>query len=100
MRKSARTDVLDKAERAINGDRNNHYGPPTQDFARSAGVLNSLGYRAPGGREILPHDIAVMALAIKLSRIVWSPEVEDHWVDVAGYAACAYECVIEEGKDG
>lgn len=97
---SPRALMLNKAKGLITGDRNNHYGPPTQDFAKSAGILKALGYKGPDGREILPHDIAIMAMAIKLSRITWSPDKEDHWVDLAGYAACAYECVTVEQEGG
>jgi hypothetical protein len=37
------------------------------------------------------HDVAAMMIMIKLSRIAWTPEDIDHWVDIAGYAACGYE---------
>lgn len=100
IQSSPRAKMLDKAKGLITGDRNNHYGPPTQDFSKSAAILDALGYKGPDGRAIVPHDIAIMAMAIKLSRISWSPGEEDHWVDIAGYAACGYECAIEEGKDG
>jgi hypothetical protein len=72
--------------------RNNQYGPPTQDFDRTAGILNALGYRGPGGRQISSHDVAVIQIGVKLSRLTWSPGKLDSWVDVAGYAACGYEC--------
>jgi hypothetical protein len=95
---SVRSAVLEEARGLIDGDRNNHYGPPTQDFQRSAEVLDALEYRGPGGRELQPHDVAIMMMAVKLSRITWSPEKRDHWVDIAGYAGCGYECVHEESR--
>jgi Domain of unknown function (DUF6378) len=95
-----RAEILDEAKVLICGDRNSQYGPPAQDFRRTADVLNSLGYRGPGGRELEAHDVAVIISAVKLSRIMWSPGKRDHWVDLAGYAACGYECVTEEGKTG
>lgn len=91
---TARSDVLRKAHDAITGDRNNAYGPPTQDFDRTAGVLNALGYRAPNG-PLRSHDVAIMIAAVKLSRLMWTPDKEDSWIDLAGYAACGYECVVE-----
>jgi len=91
---SYRVSVLREAEDAITGDRNNSYGPPTQDFARTAGVLNALGYSAPNG-PLQPHDVAIMIAAVKLSRLMWSPDKKDSWIDLAGYAACGFECVVE-----
>lgn len=100
--KPVRASVLDEAKALTTGARNNVYGPPTQDFDRTAGILNAMGYKAhgpkgPGTRDIEPHDIALMVAAVKMSRLVWSPEKRDNWVDLAGYAACGYECATVEG---
>lgn len=105
MSGSVRTDLLDEARDLISGDRNNQYGPPHQDFQRSADAANAYGYRGPGGRPVEAHDIAVLVSLVKLSRITWQPGKRDSWADLAGYAACGYECaVIEatgiEGLDG
>ena len=89
---TVRGGILDEAKGLITGDRNNSYGPPTQDFDRTAGILNALGYKGPGGRDLQPHDTAIMVMAVKLSRITWTPEKRDHYVDLAGYAACGGEC--------
>jgi len=96
---SPRADALEEAKGLITGDRNNAYGPPTQDFARTAGALNAYGYRGPNGRELRAHDVAIMIMAVKLSRLMWTPKKRDHWVDVAGYAGCGYECAITEEAD-
>ena len=90
---TTRKSILDEAESLINGDRNADYGPPTQDFARTAALWTV--YLA-GRTEIQPHDVAAMMALLKLSRIVWSPGNRDHWVDLAGYAACGFECTIAE----
>lgn len=95
--RSKRAELLDKAKGLVTGDRNNQYGPPTQDFQRSADALNAFGYRGTDGRELKAHDVAVLASVIKISRLMWSPGKQDHWVDIAGYAACGWECVSEEG---
>lgn len=92
----ARKQLLDKAIQLITGDRNNQYGPPTQDFKRTADALNALGYRGPDGRELVAHDTAVIMMVLKLSRIMWQPEKEDSWTDLAGYAGCGWECVTDE----
>lgn len=100
---SPRAEVLDTAKFLVLGDRNNTYGPPTQDFQRTTGVLNALGFRktGPDGSivELESHDVAAILAAVKLSRLQWSPEKKDHWIDLAGYAACGYECVAENVED-
>ncbi len=87
---NVRTDVLTDAEHLINGDRNNQYGPPSQDFDRTALMWTTY----LSGRTILEaHDVAAMMILLKLSRIAWSPNNRDSWVDIAGYSACGFECV-------
>lgn len=83
-----RAEVLDLANRAVNGDRNAQYGEPYHDFARTAAMLN--GYF--GLKDFFqPHDVAAIQVMVKLSRIRQSPGKQDSWVDIAGYAACGYE---------
>jgi hypothetical protein len=93
---SPRADALTEAQALITGDRNSSYGPPTQDFQRAADAANAYGYRAIDGRPIKSHDIAVLVMLVKLSRLVWTPQKRDSWVDIAGYAGCGYECAITE----
>ena len=98
VRDSIRGKVLTEAHDLITGDRNNRYGPPTQDFQRTAEILNAIGYRRPGGKGLQPHDVAVIQIALKMSRVTWTPDKRDSWVDIAGYAACGYECADEQGQ--
>lgn len=92
-----RAGVLDDAKEAVCQDRNAEYGEPIDNFGRWAGACNSLGYRGPGGRDLKPHDLAVIMGLGKLSRSVQSPDKQDTWVDLAGYAAVGYELVTLEG---
>jgi hypothetical protein len=93
---NARQRVLNAAKTIITTERNNAYGPPEQDFTRTASILNAMGYRGPDGRTITGVDVARIMICLKLSRSVWSPTKEDTWVDIAGYAACAMECAEAE----
>jgi hypothetical protein len=97
---SVRGGALDEARALITGDRNNAYGPPWQDFSRTAGAATAMGYAGPNGRPIESHDIAILVMLIKLSRLMWTPTKRDSWVDIAGYAGCGLECAIhdEEAK--
>lgn len=87
---SEREQLLAEVTRLITQDRNNAYGPPDQDFIRTANILNALGfthYELP----IEGHHIAMVLAAVKLSRLAWGPQKRDSWVDLAGYAACGWE---------
>lgn len=99
----ARASILDEAKQLITGDRNNTYGPPTQDFQRTAEVLNALGYARILANDqivdIVQSDIAIIVAAVKLSRLMHSRGKRDNWVDLAGYAACGYECTTVEANE-
>lgn len=92
-----RAELLEEARRLVCEDRNSQYGPPMQDFMRIAGILNILGYRAEcGGREIFPRDVALIMISLKMSRLCWGPDKMDTVADIAGYAACYWECVSDQ----
>lgn len=84
---SERRAILDEAASLVDGDRNAQYGDPRQDFRRTAGM-----WAAYLGVEIAPHDVAAMMCLLKVSRVRWSPTKRDSWVDLAGYAACGWDC--------
>lgn len=105
-----RASMLHEAESLVNGDRNVQYGDPKADFSRTAsywnthflGVLERKLARAgvtlpPDVHAVLAegvldaHDTAIMQMLLKASRMAWSPEKRDSWVDAAGYAACGYD---------
>ena len=101
--KTQREAVLQTAYEAITKQRNNTYGPPTQDFERIANMATALGFRfdpyndgGKNGGALEAHHVAMFQIILKLSRATWSPEHMDHWVDISGYSACGYECVEEE----
>jgi hypothetical protein len=90
-RRNHRAELLAGADKAVNGDRNAQYGDPRQDFQRTATMWTAyLG--VPEG-TIEPHDVAALMGLLKLSRIRWSPTKQDSWMDLAGYAACGFDCV-------
>lgn len=98
-----RADVLHEAQHLITGDRNNSYGPPTQDFRRTAEALTAMGYRRVDADDVtmlplVPSDVALMVGMVKISRLMHSRSKRDNWTDLAGYAGCGYECSLEEEK--
>ena len=88
--KTMRAELLDEANDLVNGDRNNTYGPPHQDFQHTADMMSALGF-SHNGKPIEAHHVAMILAAVKLSRLSWSPGKRDSWVDLAGYAACGHE---------
>lgn len=84
--------LLAEAERIIVRERGNQYGPPEQDFARTAEMMTGLfKHKLDEGMAFQPADVARLMILLKLSRSVWSQK-RDNWTDMAGYAACGYRC--------
>lgn len=100
--KPPRTEILEEAASLINGQRNNDYGDPLDDFSTTAAFWQTyLSRRTTANKgvfEITPHDVAVMMGLLKIARISWSPEKRDHWTDLAGYTGCGWDCVVREGN--
>lgn len=95
----ARESVLSEAKTLISGDRNAHYGPPTQDFQRTAALWTIVFEPLlKDGAKFLSHHVAMAMIQLKMSRLTWDSDKRDSWVDTAGYAACGYECITEESS--
>lgn len=88
---NARSDILQGAEKLVNGDRNVQYGDPIDDFRRTADL-----WSAWKGVPFEPHEVAVFMTLLKLSRISWAKEKEDSWMDAAGYIACGWDCATRQ----
>jgi hypothetical protein len=110
LSESVRAQACDEGKQLITGDRNNSYGPPWQDFQRTADAMTAYGYRhtqlpasAPpcptcGARPIRSHDTAIMIDCVKTSRLMWTPTKRDSWVDKIGYAGCGLECALHDDE--
>ena len=79
-------DVLEEALRITKGDRQNQYGPPDQDFQRTAAMWSALK-----GVQFTAQDVAAFMIVLKLSRQTHQNK-RDNWVDIAGYARCGSLC--------
>lgn len=82
-----REEILDTAKVCVTKDRTNTYGSPESNFSaigRMWGIIL-------GDKDVSPHKVALMLAALKMARLLKSPEHEDSWVDLAGYAACGGE---------
>jgi hypothetical protein len=96
-----RSYALRTAEQHVNGARNVDYGDPISDFRTTATLWAEYLRRVierRDGVDLQPHDVAAMMMLLKISRLSWSPEVDDHWIDAAGYAACGLDCTKRQGQ--
>lgn len=102
MPANVRKDLLSKADAAVNGERNVDYGDPTHDFERQAVMVQAYLegiVETRGELRIEPHDMAAIMTIIKVARLITSPGKQDHWLDIAGYAACGWDCAVAAQDD-
>ena len=82
--------VLSTAQKLISGDRREDYGPAKESFEHIACYWSQfLGY------TITSRDVAMMMVLFKVAREANSHKT-DNLVDIAGYAALAEECEVDE----
>jgi hypothetical protein len=90
-----RKTLLQEAEKIVSVERNKSYGEPDEDFKRIAAIASAMGFCIDAGGDMLrplrSDDVAKFMIALKLSRLMWSPNHRDSWLDIAGYAACGFE---------
>lgn len=87
--------VLQEAARITSGDRQAQYGPPDQDFRRTAGMWSEL-FCHKMKEPFTAEDVAQAMILLKLSRLQHSRK-RDSVVDVAGYARCLDVCYVASG---
>ena len=85
-------DILEEALSITRGSRNASYGPPDQDFRRTAGMWSALfASKLRDGVTFEPRDVALAMILLKTSRETHQRK-RDNWVDIAGYARCGSLC--------
>lgn len=96
---SPREAVLTEARGLIVGDRNHSYGSPTQNFTNTAEIWTALlRHKLRDGEVVTATEVGTLMVGLKLARTVAQPK-RDNFVDMAGYAGCAWE-TIEEAQGG
>ena len=87
---SCRDFVLRSANAAINGPRQDSYGPPGENFSNIAKLWSVyLDY------TIMPEDVAMLMILLKAARAKNGEFNLDTYVDIAGYAALGAEVATE-----
>lgn len=81
-----RSDILQKAEKCVCGQREQDYGSPEDNFQTIVNLWNA--YK---NADFTATDVAMMMALLKIARIKTGTATEDSFVDLAGYAACGGE---------
>jgi hypothetical protein len=85
-------DILAEASRITRGSRQAQYGPPDQDFRRTADMWSALFIsKLKDGVTFESRDVALAMILLKTSRETHQRK-RDNWVDIAGYASCGSRC--------
>lgn len=86
-----RTELLDQCKEIVTKDREAQHGNPEDSF-HLIGCL----WSAYLGVQVLPKDVAIMMILLKVARLTGNAQNADSWLDVAGYAACGCEIATKE----
>lgn len=81
-----KAEILTKANEIVNGQRQQDYGQPEDNFGQIARL-----WEAYIGIEFTSVDVAMMMALLKIARIASGHATEDSFIDLAGYAACGGE---------
>lgn len=92
--------ICEIADQLVSVERQKSYGSPKDDFARTVGMANAIGFRFQdpkvGLRKLEPKDHPIYLLLTKLSREAHSHK-RDNLIDGAGYFKTLDQ--IHDGKD-
>lgn len=92
-----RESLLTQAMQITTGDRNNAYGSPEDNFKNIAEYWSAyLTQSAKTAIILSPQDVAHLMILMKVARLATNPLHEDSLLDVAGYAACGYDCLVAD----
>lgn len=77
-------DFLSTAHSLIRGQRQQDYGDKKKNFSDIAGMWSILL-----GKTITSDQVVQCMIALKLARLIKSPNHKDSYIDIAGYVGCA-----------
>lgn len=81
-----RAELLQKSADLIDGDRAKIYGDARENHERIATMWSAIL-----GQDLTADQVYMCMIAVKLARLANTPDHEDSWVDIAGYAALGGE---------
>lgn len=91
-----RSELLERAEKIVNGHRENEYGSPERNFQIIAQLWGAyINAACINGTDfdfcITEEDVAALMILMKVARISSDKQHIDSWIDVIGYGACGGE---------
>ena len=81
-----RKEILNKAESLVNGPRAKEYGDAHENHARIAQMWSVLL-----DKPVTIQQVYQCMVAVKLARLIVTPDHEDSWIDICGYGALGGE---------
>ena len=81
-----RDQILDKAKILISGERAKDYGDAYLNHKRIAELWSPIL-----DKDITVEQVYACKIAVKLSILIETPDHEDTWIDICGYAALGGE---------
>lgn len=97
---TVREQVLRESLRLTTGERNEQYGPPARNLGLQQRLYDAYKRCSPKGYHSDAHEAAMQLIFAKIARIASGVRLHrDNYVDLAAYAAIAYECDVEEHSD-
>lgn len=85
-----REQILDEAIRLTVGDREKSYGTPQKNHERIAAMWSVIL-----GDEVTPTQVALCMAALKIARLIETPDHLDSYVDGAAYLGIAGELATD-----
>lgn len=83
--------ILEEAGRVINGERQDQYGNPENNFSIIAKYWSLYT-----GVNITELDVCMMMTLLKLARIESGTQTKDSFVDMIGYTALGWEVTTND----
>ena len=81
--------LLHRAQKLIQGDRQQEYGDKLQNFSQIAMIWQGiLAAKLSPGQTLTADDVALCMIGVKIARLAKTPHHKDSILDVAGYAGC------------
>lgn len=86
-------DVIEELAQTL-ASRGEDYGSMYENHERIAVIWTVIL-----GKEVTADQVALCMAGVKMARLIQSPNHNDSWLDLAGYAAVGAECADERQQD-
>jgi len=86
-------DIIEELAQTL-ANRGEDYGSMYENHERIAVIWTVIL-----GKEVTADQVALCMAGVKMARLIQSPNHNDSWLDLAGYAAVGAECAHERQQD-